>query len=823
MQSTISCKQFLAFIVFWGIAGIAPAGFAQRLLVTTTAMSANHEPTRLSLHSLDPATGMMLAGPIVQQGAVPIMPIQYLKNLHAVAVLSRENSATNTQWRQSYIAFYDVATFRRLYQERFPMTWRSLIACGDQEGRILTAIRPASRDTETEFEVFGRAAGSPLRIERQAAVPPPNALSGEPIIMQAMSPGVTAVICRGTQEDQYALHWLNGGSATDITLPAGATHVVPSGLISSTDSRFLFVLVSGYTVNRPSGDRATWVYAFDRQHTLTTAGTPVEIPGEVRFAAESLVPIGQDTCWVASYIQETQCAYATRIRVTPTGLLKESQIPLTNTSAPILLASASTDRVGVAIGNILEVWDGMTRRGPSCTFKTPLTVVCWLSPDSLVVGEAGRVHIVDATTGIVSRTVQFQTGWVSSLVVIPASESPEVSTSAALDSTPSKRGLSLPVSVTFRGETVGQDVKALVLKTPHAEQAAWRVKYDPQTLPWLVIHPLAGTMPGVMYLGVDPQRYATGAYVEGVLKMEMEDTGIFNNPVELIVRVLPEMRPDVRRILWLMDPGKTNDAAMMSLTQSLAAPPNLFAHQYQREPVKEPLQQYRIVVVDAAAIERGVLTRKQALDYVAGGGALLLVGSTEVSTDSTVRRWLEPIGITILPNENKASEPALAYRDHMLCRHWNKQMKPKGCLIESSRAESVLVALGAPERYDSRRGILLACAYGLGRVAVMADPEPLTERAFTNDLFHWLANPIGEGVQQDLDSDRLVDSVEDANGNSTVDPGETDYLNADTDEDGIPDGREDSNLNGRVDEGETSPLLADSDGDGVADGAQDPK
>lgn len=72
----------------------------------------------------------------------------------------------------------------------------------------------------------------------------------------------------------------------------------------------------------------------------------------------------------------------------------------------------------------------------------------------------------------------------------------------------------------------------------------------------------------------------------------------------------------------------------------------------------------------------------------------------------------------------------------------------------------------------------------------------------------------------DTDGDGIPDSVEDANRNGRVDPGETDPCRADTDGDGLTDYQEDDNRNGRWDYGETSGWNADTDGDGIADGAE---
>lgn len=77
------------------------------------------------------------------------------------------------------------------------------------------------------------------------------------------------------------------------------------------------------------------------------------------------------------------------------------------------------------------------------------------------------------------------------------------------------------------------------------------------------------------------------------------------------------------------------------------------------------------------------------------------------------------------------------------------------------------------------------------------------------------------GIRCDTDADGLPDTLEDSNGNGSLDPGETDPLNPDSDTDGLPDGLEDRNVNGIVDPGETDPSNPDSDMDGLSDGAED--
>ena len=792
---------------------------ARQVLVVSNAMSATYGPARMTLQLLDPDSGIIIRSQIVQPEPCTLVSMLYLKDLHAVALIFRENLLTDTQWQQSYIAFYDVVSLRMLYQERFPMTWRSLIAATDGEGKTLTAIRSDSRAIEHEIEHFGQAPGMPLRVERQMLVPAPLKIITEPLGLQALDDRHLALMCRGDQENQYVLRGLQEGDALNMPIPVNATHVYPMGICASPDGRFCYLRLSGYVADQPSGERATWVYALDRQNQLLPVGEPLQIPGETGKATDSLAFAGSDRFWLASYAQETQCAYATRIQMTSRGLIKEAHYPLPKASGPLRIASGTGDRLAVANGQKLEIWTGLKQVALSCAFKTSPTHVRWLTPDTLVVGEAGRIHVVEAQTGALLKTTPLQTGWVSDMLALP---SPDTKFSKiGVPASPLSQSNLFPASITFRGESVGQEVKGIVLRDPQGNSGNWRIEAATSSLSWLVIHPQSGALPGVGYLGVDPQRYTPGIYREGVLKITLEGPGHPSHSTSLVVRVLPETRPEVRRILWLLEEGSASPL-LEGLIRKLTAAPSLFAHQFQREPVNYPLHPYRIVVADVASVERGLLTRKQVLDYMADGGAFLFLGGASLAADSVVQRWLEPIGITLAPNHAAMAVTQISH-DHVLCRHWNLQWTAKETLVESSRPETMLIGLDQPEKPELQQGILLASSYGLGRLVVLADRGPLGDTRFAGDLFYWLANPIGEGIQQDLDSDRLVDALEDRNGNNAVDPGETDYLNPDTDGDGLPDGWEDANLNGRVDEGETSPLLADTDGDGISDGAQDPR
>jgi len=74
----------------------------------------------------------------------------------------------------------------------------------------------------------------------------------------------------------------------------------------------------------------------------------------------------------------------------------------------------------------------------------------------------------------------------------------------------------------------------------------------------------------------------------------------------------------------------------------------------------------------------------------------------------------------------------------------------------------------------------------------------------------WQPFTMAYQLYSDSDGDGLLDDVEDANQNGTVDADETDPYDADSDNDGIIDGLEDWNRNGTVDPGETDPRVVES-------------
>jgi hypothetical protein len=472
--------------------------------------------------------------------------------------------------------------------------------------------------------------------------------------------------------------------------------------------------------------------------------------------------------------------------------------------------------------------------------------------------------LVDPATGGATKTVVLQIGWVTDLVVVPAdrilspdSDADGLTTEAELQmgtdpnspdtdqdgipdgsdpepTTPSP-WLQLPESITFHEEAVGQEIKAFRIQPAHKERSSWRIDFDRKAMPWLVIHPLADTGPGVVYMGVDPGRYPPGSLVYGNFTVWLNgvqvNTEAYGSPATASVRVIPQERSRIRRILWIWEESLTaqsfRDASdlrrLRTLAEMLAGSPYCFTHKEEGAPFLGDLEPYAVVVLGAAAASEGALTRQALLDYVIDGGALLFLGEYLPGLNNAeLGEWLSPIGIQLdtgVRVDGRFSAP----RPGSLWRHSDTVSIANGCAVRADDPAIVMI----PGDQENRQAIVLARTYGRGRIAVLAAATPLetpamqtpANRVFALDLFRWLAEGGGSPEENDMDGDRLPDMVEDRNGNGAVDPGETDYLNPDTDGDGLPDGVEDANLNGRVDEGETSPLNPDSDGDGLWDGA----
>lgn len=746
---------------------------------------------------------------------------------------------------------------------------------GDGVGLIavLGTERNGEGALEGRLEVYEYAGGKdPFFGSRRGSWP----LPGLPVGAVVLEDGRTAcILSKGVGRPDAVLQardLVSGEVVCDskwIANPTIQFGANPSGLARSRDSSHLFVLTSGYALGRPSGEAISQLNVLDAA-TFEPAAEALQIVGSAEFAPQSLQVAADGALWIATRSPGTDFAYATCARPVGNRLETLVHVPFTGVPGPLLIATAPTGKaVAIAAGNRLELWmDGRPGDAPT-SYSSRIGALTW-TEEGLFLGEGGRIHRVllenrhKLKRGIPERTLQLQTGWVSGITPLNPQhakagdvdgdgltereesalgtspsmpDSDRDGISDAMDPepmTPSPR-IREHKAIVFHGEAVGRELRTILLDQKHAEGSTWRLEYSEEDMPWLLAYPRQGKLPdrSRIFLGIFPALYnpAPGEEFSGTLTLHMSgtrpETRAAGSPASIEVRIAPD-RNTLRRVLWIWDnamapslrsPGGAH--RLGPLADLLAAPPHRFSHREARGPLVEALAPYTVVVLGTEAASHGAMTRQALLDYVAGGGALLLLGSySEAPESQALSRWLSPVGIYLDPSRRVDGRFA-THADHALCLHWENFEIRGGCAVRVDDAASALV------RGPGEEGpvILAQREYGLGRIVVLASQTPLEKtaltreanRRFASDLFTWLARARQE--INDQDGDGLPDATEDRNDNGRVDFGESDYLNADSDGDGLPDSKEDLNRNGWVEAGETSPLNADSDGDGISDGA----
>lgn len=864
-------------LIVTAVLGMAGEAYSQRLLVTTTALSATRESARVYVQSVDMGSGLV---PEVEPlpGRVPLSSLLLSPTFPAVAFLStgnpRADEVRGTVSGWPCISVVNAAPFQRLSHAALVSPW-NLSAIGLWPGmtteEITVVFLGSRRDErgewqwriETRTTSADRAFGIPTTAESEWVVP------GEPVwAMVIPETKRTAVLCRGIRGESASFCVVDATQAQASPLVqaipdvGGTFGTNPVGFAIGTGASHLFVFTSGYSLDRPSGDILTWVYALDIA-TLAECGAPLELPGTLNMTDDPVRCVGPDACWIATRPLGADFAYATLVRAERTGIVQDAQVSVVGASTAIRLAIEPVGTsVAAAFGNRLERWENGRRTAFAQTYDAPIGELEW-TPEGLFVGEAGVLHQVDPLTLESIASIQLQSGWINDLAVVPAWLLPapdadadglpdprEIATGTS-PTTPDTDGdgitdgvdpeplepsprLRLPAAVAFHSRGVGREIKGLMVDSAHARRSSWRLEFADAQVPWLMASPRSGPVPYPVYMGVVPSRYRPDGPAFGTLTFRMAgiapDTEAAGSPCSIQVYVVPEERTDTRRILWVWSHDSSvrsfrdssDPMRLRDLAELLAAPPLYFAHREIRRPFDQPLDPYSVVVLTAEAAAQGSIAGAALMDYVLHGGAILLLGD-HLSSESAslVAPWLSPAGIRV--DASVLVEGSFkTMRERTLCREWEEKPIRQGCGVYVDDAPSILVPGKEPHQ-----AVFAAMTYGHGRIAVLASSSPLESdrprapagRRFATDLFQWLSGATRGAQDQDTDGDELPDETEDRNGNGKTDPGETNYLNPDTDGDGLPDGVEDANLNGRVDEGETSPLNPDSDGDGVMDGA----
>lgn len=210
----------------------------------------------------------------------------------------------------------------------------------------------------------------------------------------------------------------------------------------------------------------------------------------------------------------------------------------------------------------------------------------------------------------------------------------------------------------------------------------------------------------------------------------------------------------------------------------------------------------------------GDLARYEYLIMVEGAGATLAFARNTASSDTGDPRDVAELDLSVVPIElgvdvrvGAAGFPLPASAFGGTSDYFLDIAMPWSTLAAEglTRTQLVRYVVGASNNARSLNVDVAATTTAPNDgVLVLAASDPL---------------PLGL-VEADTDGDGLPDTVEDHDGDGTVDVGETDPANPDTDGDGLADGTEDSDHDGTRDAGETDPTDADTDGGGVDDGTE---
>ncbi|MBW7865516.1 MAG: IPT/TIG domain-containing protein [Candidatus Hydrogenedentes bacterium] len=852
----------------------APAARAQRVLARTAALSATRQAAALYMHSLDFGRGGALPGVNRLPGSsatAPLLLWESGRRCVAGSGPAHPPQRPEPGDPDTVISLARTAPFQLVEPAvyRSEPGWRewpaNLRGNGD---RCLLAVLGGLETPERgrlrllSFDENGMA---PVPVREWGL---PGGAVGAVFTASAAAPGgllpTVAVLCRGPTGAPPVLALCDPVSGritrhSMVELPGwNPVCVEPDAIASPPNGAWVAVSLSGTDLDLGTGEPVSQVAFFDPVRRAW-AGAPVRVQGVV--GPEGLRFTARGACWAGSTVPGTDFAYMARMDLAGESWAKRAEFPLSGASEGFLFRTSPLGNgVAVALGRHLELWPDGARGTLRAEFQDTLGAMAW-GTEGLFVGEASRVHRVDTVMGVSTGAVLLQSGRVTGLLPLSGEYLPHpdadvdgltdaeelaLGTRPDLPDTdgdgwpdgsdpdplrPAPR-LEAASAVLLRGEAAGSELRALRVGTG-AVPAPWVVEHDAGSMPWLVMHPLSGRGAGVVYLGADPARLPAGAPAGGVVRIRLREpvsgSGPEQSPVGVQVRVLP-VRERAARLLWAWPDGDGVDIPG-TWGPRLAGPPLYFSQERADGPVSGDLSPYRLVAVHAAALQRGYFARQQLLDYLGGGGGLLVVGGAP-ETGRALAPWLAPLGMAVSAEAPPAGpQPVMAGTGPL---RWWAGFDPGG-QYGFVRADTAarLFARPLPAFYQvpesgfppGTPAVLMARAYGHGRVAALSsDRIPAAAgrgdakaARFMERLAAWLVR--GPVETRDMDGDGLPDDLEDADGNGARDPGETDWLAADSDGDGVPDGMEDWNRNGMVDPGETDPRNPDSDGDGIWDGA----
>lgn len=833
---------------------LAEHAAGQRVLVITQARTTTGEGASLSAHIVDFDHDVVLPDVVRLPGLVETRPVQ-ISEKGADALLSFGfTSRPGSRDHRFGVAWLDIwPALGRRYETHVSSPGVEIWPAG--------FYGPENQDSYSLF-VERSSAGSgvyssaPDTAERQKLF----ALSGTPIDFDRADYRL-AILSRDPRSGAYRIelvHALSGRNMSSVEAGGADTDALDanSAWIQFSQDRELLLLATTFQVVKKSeSQHFTRIRGYD-PNTLEERWPPVTVSGEARKSSV-FADASSGSLWIASQEPGTDFARAALFRLDAGNTEQRVDISFMEVYAPPLVETRrGQNYVHLAVNRRLL---RISEDGESTAEAKLDNSIAALQETAtgVLVAEGNRIHLLDSNTLVESKTIPFSTGFVVDIAVIKTSagkdedgdgsvalterlrrtsdanvDSDGDGQSDGVDPLPSRPSADIvaPAIVSFSGAAVGSEFRSILVAPEYAAETNTRVELSGPKTPFNVYPKVLNRFPGITSILVDPSQYTAGesgyasSYADAVVSMSGDDGRVASGSRRILVEVLPDVSP-IRRVLWLAGAPVAGlaDASIPfgAIRSALSSPPHYFAHETTTLTPDAMDSRYAVVVLPISSAVRGLPTRRALFEYVAQGGGMLLVcdfGAPEY--EDTVNQWLRPLGVSVRIAERLGGDFVVSTESVFALTADSLRMSDAAeVLVDDTR--SVIAGNGR----GPNGAVFAALTYGVGRVAVLASPEPLLDRGkasnhsheFALEVFEWLTRARQE--VRDVDGDGLSDEIEDRDGNGAIDPGESHSLLEDTDGDGVSDGLEDSNVNGRVDEGETSPLNPDSDGDGLWDGA----
>lgn len=825
-------------------AATAHAAAGPRAIVRTVTTSALGEVHGVHLHTIDLDSGASIGVPLWLPGDAPVSALQLNREGRIAASTVHTGRLGLTQDQQ-------IAVFGVLPLPPQPASWFEDMGAGaetsagfvhtDDQRMLASYLTTTLPGTETERgTIVLRPVG------RSGAITGPGTrqlLPGMPVAGLTFNREESvAVLAWERDSAQWSVHAMHAATQTGLhtapVLAAGSDGPDQNAALGVTgDEQFLLALIPDSIAD--FSDRGSTLIAVNSE-SLEMVGERIRIRGAPDRNYGVITPGNGSAAWIATRNPTSAFGFVTYIELDQNGpTIKDDPSYSTCDAAPVVAANPETGRAAIAVGNRLETrtaGEGVTERRE---FNAAIGAVAW-SDSAILLGEGGRFHRLDADDLSVATTVQLQTGRIDAIVTIPPSaleldgdaqsQNADSDDDGVLDGVDPDVGapnavLRVNPRMYLRARAAGYERRLLRIDSVPRIDGQWSIHVDEAAAPWLHVGGNNGAIPGGPQLRLDPgllPRSSDAVVTIDVHAVDADNRVYAGSPAQVRVTVLDNAAP-VRRIAWIFGDA-ANRERVQSLADTLSGAPLHFTHEYADSGAMIDAQRVGVVVMDEAAADQSLVTRRAITEFVRTGGSLVFVRAAAPDTLArSTAEWLRPFGV-MLSNGDALQQGAAVLPTHPLARLWQPSWKTvagRAFSVESSAATVLAANDREPDAAFASTG-----HYGLGRTAVFASPSILfdagpTHRRLAVALFSWLsrASFSDDPGQRDSDGDTLPDWLEDRNRDGVHDPGETDWMNPDTDGDGIPDGSEDINLNGAFDAGETSPLSLDTDGDGIWDGA----